>query len=292
MKCTLIVCVIASIMLAGMSVGTSVQDSDNSEVAWQSRDDEHLIELFTVEGRPLNLDPDHKVKILVNHSYAVGYCEERRNPLWAVYRASELKVGDEAERYERSRFFARDLRVTPAIDGRTFGGGLDRGHMVPNAVIGSQYGSLAQLETFYMTNMCPQQDSLNRGPWMRLEKFIIDLAQDKEHIFVLAGPIFGDDPGVTAKGPERGIQVPEAYYMILVDAENEFADKPTIKLIAYRFVQNTAQSADFKDRILFGVSVNDIEAETGLDFFPFYEELFTNWDAKEAEIEMTHWTIN
>ncbi len=40
---------------------------DHSEVAWQCRDSEHLIELFTVGGRPLNLDPAHKVKILVNH---------------------------------------------------------------------------------------------------------------------------------------------------------------------------------------------------------------------------------
>ena len=272
-----------------MSDTTLAQDGDNSEVAWQSRDEEHLIELFTVGGRPLNLNPAHKVKILVNHSYAVGYCESRRNSLWAVYRASELAVGDEAVRYERSKFFARDLRVTPAVDGRTFGGGMDRGHMVPNAVIGSQYGSLAQLETFFMTNMCPQQDTLNQGPWMRLEKFIINKAQEKEHIFVIAGPIFSDDPDVIQKGPERGIQVPDAFYMILVDATREFADKPTIKLLAYRFPQDTAQSADFKDRQLFGVSVDEIEAATGLDFFPFFAELFTNWDTKEAAVEMTHW---
>ena len=50
--------------------------ADNSQLTSHRRDDGYLIHLFTVGGRPVNLDPDHKVKILVNH----GYSEERRYP--------------------------------------------------------------------------------------------------------------------------------------------------------------------------------------------------------------------
>jgi hypothetical protein len=64
--------------------------ADNSEVAWQCLDEEYLIDLFTVGGRPVNNDPNHNVKILINHGYAVGYCEERRNPLWAVWGTSGI----------------------------------------------------------------------------------------------------------------------------------------------------------------------------------------------------------
>jgi len=270
----------------------SGDDSDNSEVAWQSRDNEHLIDLFTVGGRPHNKDPQHKVKILINHGYAVGYSEERRNPLWAVYKASELLGDAESQRYERSRFFARDIRVTPTVDSRTFGGVFDRGHMVPNAAIGSQYGALAQMETFFMTNMCPQHEDLNQGAWMRLEGWISQAAEKNEHIFVVAGPIFGDDPAIVTRGSERGIQIPDAFYMILVDADKEFRTRPEIKLLAYRFPQNTPRDADFKDRQEFGVSVKDIEEATKLDFFLLFDELFNNWEDLEQKIETTHWTLD
>ena len=80
--------------------------------------------------------------------------------------------------------------------------------------------------------------------------------------------------------------------MILVDTSFEFRDKPTVKLLAYRFDQDTPRNADFKDRQAFGASVHEIEQATGLDFFPEFEELFSNWDDKEAMKEMIHWTTD
>ena len=142
------------------------------------------------------------------------------------------------------------------------------------AVIGNQYGSLAQMETFYMTNRCPQKKALNRGAWMRLEKWVIKAAEQKDHIFVIAGPIFGTNTEHIPKGPERGIELPEAFYMILVDASREWLDRPTIKTLAYRFPQDTARDADFMEREPFGVSINEIEAATQLDFFPDFAPLF------------------
>jgi hypothetical protein len=57
---------------------------DNSEVAASCVNNEYLAALFTVGGRPVNENPNHKVTILINHGYAVGYCRDRRNPLWAI----------------------------------------------------------------------------------------------------------------------------------------------------------------------------------------------------------------
>jgi endonuclease G len=62
----------------------------------------------------------------------------------------------------------------------------DRGHMTPNFALSSQYGSLAQLETFFMTNMCPQKADLNQGAWQKLEAFVVDVAQSLEHVFVIS----------------------------------------------------------------------------------------------------------
>jgi len=103
----------------GIRTGQRILE-DNSEIAAECKDAEYLMELFTVGGRPVNEDPNHKVKILINHGFAVGYSEKRRNPLWAVYKASGIDSGT-THRYERSQLFPRDLRTVPAVDGRTDG---------------------------------------------------------------------------------------------------------------------------------------------------------------------------
>jgi endonuclease G len=267
-------------------------ETDNTEVAWHCRDDEHLVELFTVGGRPINNDRGYRVKVLINSGYVVGYCEERRNPLWAAYRASGLAGKGEPERFERSDFFSRDIRVIPAVDGRTFGGGFDRGHMVPNAAIASQYGSLAQMETFFMTNMCPQKDDLNRHAWANLERWIPQAAEKFRHVYVLCGPMFGNDPPTVENGKERGVQIPDAFYMILMDTDLEFQAKPKVRLLAYSFPQTTDKDADFTDRKRFGISINAIEDAVKLDFFPEFAKLFADWEDREGVVEEKHWTLD
>jgi endonuclease G len=265
---------------------------DNSVIAADSVSMKHLLNLFLVGGRPLNNDSTRQVSILINHGYAVGYSEDRRNPLWSAYLASKVTGTVQPARYERTPFFYADTRSVSAVEGQTFGGGYDRGHMTPNFVISGQYGSLSQLETFFMTNMCPQKADLNQGSWQRLEKFVVDAAGKFGHVFVISGPIFGDNPAFTPNGPGRRIQIPDAFYMILVDTDREFAAQPTIRILAYRFPQQTERDADFTNRTRFGVSVNQIEAETKLDFFPAFNQIFADWENRENVKEMQHWTLD
>jgi len=141
--------------LALLGAAAFAQVTDFTEVASASQHQAHLLPLFGVGGVPQNSNSATPVKILVNHAYAVGYSEDRRCPLWAIYHSDKFLGKSEPDSFVRTQFFFADSRVTPSIDGRTFGGGMDRGHMVPNAAIATQYGSLAQLETFYKPNMCP-----------------------------------------------------------------------------------------------------------------------------------------
>jgi len=45
----------------------------------------------------------------------------------------------------------------------------DRGHMTPNNAIQQEWGRLAQMETFLMSNISPQLSTLNSGLWRSLE---------------------------------------------------------------------------------------------------------------------------
>lgn len=234
--------------------------TDFSAPAEACKDLEHQVELFAFRGRPLNQDPDRPVKLLINHGYVVGFSPDRMQPIWAAYVVSSPKQ-DKYTHYERWPFFAHDYRL-PESERRMLQNvaGYDRGHMVPNYAIGLQYGKLAQMETFFMSNICPQKANLNRRIWADLESAIVDkYVKQRKHIWVLCGPIFSDSPTIVSK-----VSIPDAFYMILVDT---FGNRDSnFEFMALRFPQNTPSDAELSSEFL--VSVDQLEEETDLNFFP------------------------
>ena len=184
--------VFVSLLIPPIAISDS--NTDNTEIAEASRHLEYLAPLFAYKGRPLNNDTNRNVTVLINHGYMVGYSADRKQPLWAAYRVSNARRSVD---YERPPFFYEDLRL-PAnarVAPDTFTG-YDRGHMVPNSAINTQYGQLAQLETFLMSNICPQHADLNQRLWQTLEHRIINnYAPARDHIWVISGPIFEQNIG-------------------------------------------------------------------------------------------------
>jgi endonuclease G len=68
------------------------------------------------------------------------------------------------------------------------GSGYDRGHLVPAAdILGSQE---AMNQTFYLSNMSPQDPSFNRGYWALFEKFVRSLRNHFDDVYIVTGPLF------------------------------------------------------------------------------------------------------
>ena len=210
----------------------------------------------------------------------VGYSVDKKQPLWAAYRVSNARRSVD---YERPPFFYEDLRLpeNARVGPDTFTG-YDRGHMVPNAAINTQYGQLAQLETFLMSNICPQHGDLNRRLWQTLERRIVNnYAPARDHIWVISGPIFEQNIGQV-----NGVDIPTHFYMILVDVGQWPAYRPYI--MAFKFPQQPPSGAQLTDQFL--VSINHIEEKTNLNFFPQFT------DAQESDYETDAadevWPIN
>ncbi len=148
---------------------------DNTSIHPASQNLAHLIDLFLFKGAPINNDPDNEVQILVNHGYVAGFSPQRLQPLWSAYRVAHA---DQAVDYDRPHVYYADDRLDaahrlgPETFGRKNGIQYHVGHMVPNEVINVQFGRLAQMETFFMSNMSPQRGSLNTGVWLALEDAI------------------------------------------------------------------------------------------------------------------------
>jgi endonuclease G len=207
-------------------------------------------------GAPVAVAAAGPVRRLDNPGFAVGYSPARGTSLWVAYRAEPVAWSGFHERPA----FSPDTRVTRSpAPGSYRGSGYDRGHMAPNYLIANLYGAAAQKASFLLSNVAPQRPRLNQLLWQRLEEIEVDhLAVWHEALWVTLGPIYGRRP--ERLGGMDGVDVPEAYYRIWLDL-----DYGRPRVLALRVPQNVRGDERLND---FVVSVDAVEAETGLDFFP------------------------
>ena len=160
-----------------------------------------------------------KPEQIIHHiGYTVSWNPVLLVPNWVAYEltADEL-IGSE----ERTNHFKPDPLVEgdPVVTRDYSNSGYDRGHMAPAADM--RWSAQAMRESFYMTNICPQNHNLNAGDWKALEERVRDMAEQYEHVYVCCGPIISD-PYQTI-GQERKIAVPEAFFkVILTEQDGEY----------------------------------------------------------------------
>ena len=245
--------------------------SDNTTTHATSGDHAHLIDLYCFQGRPVNNDPNREVVVLVNHGYVVGFSPDRLQPVWAAYRVAGFERDVD---FDRPHLYYEDMRLDDPwrLGPQTFGthGGVQYhvGHMVPNEVINRQFGRVAQMSTFFMSNMSPQRGSLNTGVWLDLENKIrnIEETSQRAHVWALVGPIFGDNPDEITRADGKKVPIPDSYYCITVDPFRYPWDRRSnVEIVCLEIPQDADRHTPLDD---FLVDLPDIEAATNLSFFP------------------------
>ena len=193
------------------------------------------------------------LNILENSSYYSAYSEKKRNPLWVGYR---LDVFKGQNKLPRPGGFHPDFRTKARIDQKVYSKtGYDRGHMCPNSAIAARYGKKGQIETFLMSNICPQKPDLNRKVWERLERLEEGYANKFGGIWIITGPIFDQHVEIL----NHQVEIPDAFYKILIDE-----DKGKVRVLPFIVPQNVTGKEILNE---FLTSVDEIEKQTGLDFF-------------------------
>jgi endonuclease G, mitochondrial len=207
-------------------------------------------------GVPIRAGYPNPITLLDNGAFVVGYDEIRRVPAWVAYR---LFPNPGTFSFSRPSRFSIDERTRARISHDDYTNtGFSRGHMAPNFAIMTRYGREAQLATFTMSNIVPQRQALNGGPWENLESMIAnDFAENLEEVWVITGPIFDDILELFA---ESSVEIPDQFYKIVVDEEN---GQP--RSLAFIMNEDTRSPAKLED---FLVSIDAIETVAGFDFFP------------------------
>ncbi len=185
-------------------------------------------------------------------NYATHFRYDTKVSEFVVYRIDAEDISGSARRRDN---FRADPTIDPAFNASLddyAGSGYDRGHLSPAADNSASAEQMAQ--SFYLSNMAPQNPSQNRGSWRILEDRIRSVAREGRVLYVTVGTVY--EPGYEVIG--NGMGVPQYLWKIVVDAETNNA-------IAFVFPNEPLATSLLPSTI---TTIERIEQMTGINFHP------------------------
>lgn len=204
--------------------------------------------------------------------YALSYNRSRGTPNWVSWHLNRSALGDT----QRKNDFRPDdslpggwYRVTPSD---YTGSGFDRGHMTPSADHSSDEQSNSA--TFLMTNMIPQAPDNNQGPWANMENYLRTLVDAGNELYIISGGSgqggSGSNGGTTNTIANGHVTVPSQTWKVVIvlpAAAGDDVARVTTSTRTIAVIMPNTQGIRNTDWRTFRVSVDQVEALTGFDFF-------------------------
>lgn len=213
-----------------------------------------------------------------NEYMEIAFDTRTRTPIYVLERLEGLSANYPTAK-RRARFY-EEVALPEEFrsrNGQYRGSGYDRGHLAPAADF-CHLPSVVK-DTYTLCNAVPQDPSMNRHAWSRLENFVRKVAEreSKENqatTYVVTGPLWlpssmsKENPGIfhyTYKGigvPPALISVPSHLFKVVAVVRND-----TIEKFAAFVMPNEEMNGGRLDLSQYLVRLSDLEAVTGMHFF-------------------------
>lgn len=206
--------------------------------------------------------------VLKRIGYTVSYNNTYKTPNWVAWELTREETQGKEDR--KDKFVPDPDLPEPRVEHADYTrSGYDRGHMAPAADMKWSEETMAQ--SFYMSNICPQNQKLNRDDWGDLEETCREWAKKYGRVYIVCGPIYDK------KNPKRigkhQVAVPDRFFKVVL-IENR--KNP----MAMGFLFDNAAHHQALEKYM--VTVDSVEAVTKLDFFSKLSDRVEN--RIEAEI--------
>jgi endonuclease G len=190
--------------------------------------------------------------LIKHNAFYSAYSTQHKQPYWVAHIVpKDILYGS----YTRNDgFFLDSLFLNTADSTDYWGSGYDRGHLAPAADF--RWHKDAIKESFYYTNIAPQNKAFNRGAWAKLETLVREFTIDANEVYIVSGSVLHQKLPKIPQGSYQ-VSVPKYFYKIVYDIY-----PPSYKAIAF-IMPNQDINFDLQKYI---VSVDSIEALTGFDF--------------------------
>jgi len=213
--------------------------------------------LYNIEASvisKLEIPKTNSKDIVISHTgFSLLYNEIHEQSSWVAY---QLTAEETNKLYERTDKFIPDPKVkSGTANNKDYAGsGYDRGHLAPASDMGWSATTIA--ESFYYSNMSPQNPGFNRGVWKRLEELLRTWAIENKSVYIVTGPVLTS--GLKSIGPNK-VTVPNYFYKVIMDYS-----EPGIKGIGF-IIPNIGSSEPLYN---YAVTIDSVEKYTGLNFYP------------------------
>lgn len=232
---------------------------NNNSIANEKSNAASLENNISEVGTSFDFLPKVTSNQIVKHEfYSLSYNEEYEQADWVAY---FLEGNKSVNKFERPFFEQDDLVKTESADWRNYKkSGYDKGHLCPAADM--KFSKSAFDDTFLTSNISPQKHDFNEGVWNRMEQKTRYWADKYHGVYVVTAGVL--KPGLKTIGQEN-VAVPDYFFKIVCRKSDK-------KMIAF-LVAHQDSDAPLYD---FVVSVDEVEKQTGLDFFPDLEDSLEN----------------
>lgn len=218
--------------------------------------------------------PSNTREEIIEHTgYTVSHNSKWKIPNWVGYELTRRELMGTNKRNDN---FAPD----PLVKGNKAqlsdykNSGYDRGHMAPAADM--KWSKKVMEESFYLSNICPQNQNLNRGDWNDLEEKVRSWAKRDSAIIIVCGPIVSKRP----KKIGNNVAVPEAFFKVIL---SPYKDNPQ----AIGFIMpNKAGNNPLSH---YACSIDKVEEVTKMDFFSALPDDIEN--KIESTYSLKYWNI-
>ena len=184
--------------------------------------------------------------------FTVCFNREMHVPNYVVW---ELTAQETSGDVERVKNFFQDTDVDGCPTPNDYRkSGYTRGHMAPAADM--KWSAEAMRASNNLTNICPQTAAMNSGAWSKLEENCRTWARRDSAIVIVCGPVLTDRMPLHI-GKTR-VAVPERFFKVVLAP---YADPPR----GIGFVMPNGKVAGGVQSQ--AMSIDEVEAITGLDFF-------------------------
>ncbi|MDH5398991.1 MAG: DNA/RNA non-specific endonuclease [Cyclobacteriaceae bacterium] len=210
--------------------------------------------------------------IIIHDHYTLSYSEKHEQAEWVYYYLTPERIKGSVKRTDHFREDPGVLTGSAQLSDYK-GSGYDRGHLCPAA--DNKQSISAMDQSFYMSNMSPQAPSFNRGLWKKLEEQFRSWVLEKGGLYVITAGVLSDQLATIGKNQ---VSVPQYYYKM---AYNPHAQQMVAFLMA-----NSKLAGPITDYV---VTVDSVEAVTGLDFFPGLSDGLE--DKLESDFDLAAWEL-
>ncbi len=204
-------------------------------------------------------------QILEYKGFTVSYNSENRLPNWVAYELTAVEAQGDNPRKDK---FRQDPNVIgPQANKEDYrNSGWDRGHMAPAADF--KWSAEAMDESYYFTNICPQNTQLNTGDWKELEEQCRKWSLKYGSIYIVCGPIIlSNEHG---KLGANEVVIPDKFYKVLLTKINgEYRGSAFVFHNPPKRKSKISGKAPVSRPLeSYAVTIDEVEQITGIDFFP------------------------